>query len=297
MNLFSALCLSTVCLLAGCIGPPIPLSEQTRSQLGQQAPVRFVLTFDDGPSGSDWWNPTERILDDLADNPVMPGIKAVFFVQTGAVGGGGSDTGRALMVRQGREQHVLGFHSATPRHTNHRSLSPQQLEQSLTDGLGIIARQTGQQATLLRPPFWNYDQRTFAAYRSKGLRVLLTDLSANDGKIYGFNMSPRRRENLLLQVSQVRERIARGELPTVDGAIPVVVTFHDVNRYTARHIQEYLQILIDSARVDGLPLAARPFYDDQAELLRAATARTVPDDGRVVHLPGIWDWLWDHNGH
>ncbi|BAP44916.1 polysaccharide deacetylase family protein [Pseudomonas sp. 21LCFQ02] len=297
MNVLNALCLSAVCLLAGCIGPPVPLTEQTRTQLSQQAPVRFVLTFDDGPSGSGWWNPTARILDDLADNPVMPGIKAVFFVQTGAIGGGGSDTGRELLRREGRELHILGFHSATPRHTNHRSLSPEQLEQSLRDGLRIIAEQSGQQATLLRPPFWNYDHRTFAAYRAKGLRVLLTDLSANDGKIYGFNMSPRRRANLLLQVSQVRERIARGELPTVDGATPVVVTFHDVNRYTARHIHEYLQILIDSARADGLPLAAKPFYDDQAQLLRAATARTVPDDGRGVHLPGIWDWLWDHNGH
>lgn len=297
MNVLTALCLSAACLLTGCIASPIPLTESTRTQLSLQAPVRFVLTFDDGPSGSDWWNPTARVLDDLAVNPVMPGIKAVFFVQTGAVGGGASDTGRELMRREGREQHILGFHSATPRHTNHRSLSPEELEQSLSEGLRIIAEQSGQHATLLRPPFWNYDQRTFAAYRQKGLRVLLTDLSANDGKIYGFNMSPRRRENLLSQVSQVRERIAKGELPTVDGAIPVVVTFHDINRYTARHIQEYLQILIDSARADGLPLAAKPFYDDQAELLRAATARTVPDDGRVVHLPGIWDWLWDHNGH
>ena len=29
--------------------------------------------------------------------------------------------------------------------------------------------------------------------------------------------------------------------PGVDGVIPVVVTFHDINRYTARHMQEYLQ--------------------------------------------------------
>ncbi|WNW10179.1 polysaccharide deacetylase family protein [Pseudomonas sp. DTU_2021_1001937_2_SI_NGA_ILE_001] len=293
----NALVLALAVLLAGCIGPPIPLTERTVENLRQQAPVRFVLSFDDGPSGSDFYNPTARILDDLADNPVMPGIKAVFFVQTGAIGGGGTATGRELMRREGRERHVLGFHTATPRHTNHRSLSPEALEQALTDGLRIIQAETGQHATLVRPPFWNYDRRTFAAYQQKGLSVLLTDLSANDGKIYGFNMSPRRRENLLLQVSQVRERIAHGELPVVDGATPVVVTFHDVNRYTARHIQEYLQILLDSAQADGLPLAAKPFYDDPEELLRAATARTVRDASEPVRLPGWWNWIWDRNSH
>lgn len=296
-TVFVALWLSAACLLSGCIGAPLPLTEQTAEQLRQVPPVRFVLTFDDGPSGSSFYNPTERVLDDLADNPVQPGIKAVFFVQTGAVGGGGTDKGREVMRRQGQELHVLGFHSSTPRHTNHRSLSPEALEQSLSEGVQIIETQTGQHATLVRPPFWNYDHRTFAAYQRHGLHVLLTDLSANDGKIWGFNMSPRRRAHFLRQVSEVRERVARGQLPAVDGATPVVVTFHDINRYSARHIQEYLQILIDSARQDGLPLAAKPFYDDPAELQRAAMARTVKDGQTIVHLPGLWDWVWDHNGH
>lgn len=57
--------------------------------------------------------------------------------------------------------------------------------------------------------------------------------------------------------------------------IPVVVTFHDINRYTARHMQEYLQILMDSARVNGLKTAAEPFYTDTAQVERAAIARTV----------------------
>ena len=91
----------------------------------------------------------------------------------------------------------------------------------------------------------------------------------------------------------VRERIALGELPTVDGVIPVVVTFHDINRYTARHLQEYLQILMDSARIDGLKTAAEPFYTDHAALERAALARTVKQASEEVHLPGVWNWVWD----
>ena len=137
----------------------------------------------------------------------------------------------------------------------------------------------------------------FAAYRQHGLHVLLTDLSANDGKVWGFNASLRRRAHFLRSMSEVRERIAAGELPTVDGVIPVVVTFHDLNRYTARHAREYLQILLDSARATGVKVAQKPFYDDQAELQRAAMARTVRDGSQAVKLPGIWNWIWDGDSH
>ena len=102
---------------------------------------------------------------------------------------------------------------------------------------------------------------------------------------------------MLRQLSVVRERIALGELPTVDGVIPVVVTFHDLNRYTARHAREYLQILIDSANTTGLKLGQKPFYDDKAELQRAATARTVTGSSQAVQLPGLWNWIWDGDRH
>jgi peptidoglycan/xylan/chitin deacetylase (PgdA/CDA1 family) len=237
------------------------------------------------------------VLDSLAQNPVQPGIKAVFFVQTGAPRAGDSDIGRGVMHREQAEGHVLGFHTATHSHTNHRSLSPQELEQSLSKGSADIAAITGAPPTLVRPPFWSYDKRVFAAYQRHGLHLLLTDLSANDGKIWGFNASPRRRANMLRQLSEVRERIALGELPTVDGVIPVVVTFHDLNRYTARHAREYLQILLDSARATGVTVAQKPFYDDRAALQRAALARTVRSGSEAVKLPGIWNWLWDGDSH
>jgi len=279
--------------LLGCIGPPIALTPQTEQRLQAQPPVRFLLTFDDGPSASSFFNPTISVLDDLAHNPLVPGIKAVFFVQTHASRAGGSELGRKIMRREAAEGHVLGFHTATEWHTNHRSLSPEELEQALTEGCADITGIMGAAPTLVRPPFWNYDKRTFAAYQQHGLHVLLTDLSANDGKIWGFNMSPRRRANMLRQLSEVRERIAAGELPAVDGVIPVVVTFHDLNRYTSRHMQEYLQILMDSARQTGVTMAAKPFYDDRAQLQRAAMARTVISSAKPVHLPGVWNWWWD----
>lgn len=283
--------------LAGCIAAPIELTTDTETRLKAQAPVRFVLTFDDGPSASSLFNPTLTVLDSLKTNPVQANVKAVFFVQTRAPRAGNSDIGREVMRREQAEGHILGFHTATHGHTNHRSLSPQELEESLTNGSADIAAITGAPPTLLRPPFWNYDKRTFAAYQQHGMRVLLTDVSANDGKIWGFNASPRRRANMLLQLSQVREQIAKGELPTVDGAIPVVVTFHDLNRYTARHTREYLQILLDSAAATGVRLADKPFYDDHAALEKAALARTVQQSSEPVTLPGMWNWIWDSDGH
>ena len=295
---FKLLCAAIIALvLAGCIAAPIEMTAQTESRLKAQAPVRFVLTFDDGPSASSFWNPSATVLDSLKDNPVQPGIKAVFFVQTRAPRAGNSEIGRDIMRREFEEGHVLGFHTATHWHTNHRSLTPQELNESLGNGSADIAALTGAPPKLLRPPFWNYDKRTFAAYQQHGLQVLLTDLSANDGKIWGFNASPRRRANMLQQLSQVRERIALGEFPTVDGVIPVVVTFHDLNRYTARHMREYLQILLDSAAATGVRLAQKPFYDDHAELEKAALARTVRQSSESVQLPGMWNWIWDHDSH
>ena len=295
-SLFKIFCAAAIAFgLAGCIAAPIELTAQTETQLKAQAPVRFLLTFDDGPSASSFWNPSATVLDSLKDNPIQPGIKAVFFVQTRAPRAGNSEIGRGIMRREHDEGHILAFHTATHWHTNHRSLSPQELEESLSNGTADIAAITGAPPKLLRPPFWNYDKRTFAAYQQHGLHVLLTDLSANDGKIWGFNASPRRRANMLRQLSEVREQIAHGEFPVVDGVIPVVVTFHDLNRYTARHTREYLQILLDSAAVTGVPLADQPFYVDRAALEKAALARTVQQSSQPVHLPGIWNWIWDRD--
>jgi peptidoglycan/xylan/chitin deacetylase (PgdA/CDA1 family) len=295
---FKLLCTALIALgLTGCIAAPIEMTAQTETRLKTQAPVRFLLTFDDGPSASSLWNPSATVLDSLKDNPLMPNIKAVFFVQTRAPRAGNSDIGRGIMRREHEEGHILAFHTATHWHTNHRLLDPQELEESLTNGTADIAAITGAPPKLLRPPFWNYDKRTFAAYQQHDLHVLLTDLSANDGKIWGFNASPRRRANMLRQLSEVRERIALGEFSTVDGVIPVVVTFHDLNRYTARHTREYLQILLDSAAATGVKLADKPFYDDHAALEKAALARTVESSSEAVNLPGMWNWIWDHDAH
>lgn len=255
-------------------------------------PIRFLLTFDDGPSAAVYNNPTEQILDVLAHNAAQPGVKAVFFVQTRAGNAGASEVGAGLLRREHGEGHLLGFHTATPGHANHRFLGADKLEESLGYGVADLQAVTGVAPSLLRPPFWNYDAATLAAYHRHGLQLLLTDLSANDGKIWGVNFSWHKRSNMLSGLGKVRQRWLAGAMPVVDGSVPVVVTFHDVNTYTARHIEEYMGILLDVAKELEIPLAAKPFYDDGAELERAAMASTVATADAHPRLPGLWNWLW-----
>jgi peptidoglycan/xylan/chitin deacetylase (PgdA/CDA1 family) len=256
------------------------------------APVRFLLTFDDGPAAAASDNPTVHILQTLAANPVQNEIKAVFFTQTRAWNGGGTAIGRALIRREHDEGHVVALHSATPHHSNHRFMDRATLDASMQLGVDDLTGVTGVAPKLVRPPFWAYDAATLESYRQHGLRMLLTDLSANDGKIYGVNFSWHKRSNMLTHLAETRKRWAEGAMPAVDGSTPVVVTFHDVNTYTSRHIDEYLQILIDVAKELDVPLAAKPFYDDREELERAALASTVDGADARPRLPGLWDWLW-----
>ncbi|MFZ6751403.1 polysaccharide deacetylase family protein [Undibacterium sp. Ren11W] len=267
-------------------------SVQADELSAQPAPIRFLLTFDDGPSGSGFANPTAQVLDVLARNNQQVGIKAIFFVQTRANRSGATELGKALLQREHDEGHILAFHTATTSHANHRFLDAAELELALSNGCADLQMYTGSAPKLIRPPFWNYDARTFAAYQAHGLHLLLTDLSANDGKIWGINFSLNKRRNMLQHLRLLRERWRKDELPVVDGNTPVVVTFHDLNRYSASVLEDYLEILLDVARELEMPTASKAFYDDRDELERAALARSIRDPDSKPTLPGFWSWLW-----
>jgi peptidoglycan/xylan/chitin deacetylase (PgdA/CDA1 family) len=254
--------------------------------------VRFLLTFDDGPAAASDDNPTVHILEVLAHNPHLDNIKAVFFTQTRAWHGGGTEMGRSLIRREYAEGHIIGLHSATTFHSNHRFMSREHLDETMQLGVSDLLAETGVAPKLVRPPFWAYDADTLASYHAHGMRMLLTDLNANDGKIYGINFSWHKRSNMLTHLAETRKRWAAGEMPSVDGATPVVVTFHDVNTYTSRHIDEYMDILLDVARELKVPLADKPFYDNHDELERAALAATISSPDAKPQLPGLWNWLW-----
>jgi peptidoglycan/xylan/chitin deacetylase (PgdA/CDA1 family) len=238
--------------------------------------VRFLLSFDDGPSAVPVANPTRAILDRLADNPVQPGIKAVFFVQTRNRGGGGTDIGRALLERMHVEGHVLALHSGTPRgHINHTRMPLDELTASLAQGTADLRRITGRVPRYIRPPYWAYNLDTLARYRAQGLGMLLDDVAFGDGKIHGYSSNRRTAALVHAELSRVAAAIHAGLVPALDGVYPVVVTLHDTNPATARDLDRYLAKLVRGAAVVGLVVAERPFYDATDNVDRVLALRAV----------------------
>jgi peptidoglycan/xylan/chitin deacetylase (PgdA/CDA1 family) len=246
----------------------------SKKTVPKNAKVRFLLTFDDGPSGKTRKNPTRQILYALQHNVVQKDIKAIFFVQSRDPRLGGSPQGQQIMRQQFQQGHILAVHSGTARgHVSHVKLLRRGLGQSLKDCMNDIRQVTGENPLLVRPPYWAYNRETILHYQQHGLHVLLTDARAFDGKIRGYNVSLRRRSSMRKQLTLVKNRIHESLLPAVDGVIPVVVTFHDINTFTARHMSEYLHILLQEANRVGLPLSTPAFYTDRKNIYRAALER------------------------
>lgn len=229
---------------------------------------RFVVTFDDGPHAN-----TASILEQLASNPVQRGIKAMFFVQTRNTEAGRSGFGRSLLQREYADGHVLGLHTGTPGHVSHTSLSQADLDRSLQNGMEDIRVITNARPMFVRPPYWRFNVNTQAGYTRHGLHMVLSDAKAYDGVDWGQHLF--RRWNFRSHLDAIRCRMQLGGIPTVFGTAPIVVTFHDTNNYTAGHLIEYLDLLIDESDRVGLRLGKKPFYDNASEIMRAALCRAV----------------------
>jgi peptidoglycan/xylan/chitin deacetylase (PgdA/CDA1 family) len=249
---------------------------QTRADLPENAKIRFLLTFDDGPSGSSTKNPTLTVLDTLKRNSVQPDIKAVFFIQSRDPRVGGSKVGKKLIQREHKEGHLLAVHSGSFRgHVSHTKMNDTELRESLTNNIDDIQQLTGLRPTLVRPTNWLYDDRTVKVYQRTGLTMMLTDVRTFDGKIRGYKVSIRRRSSMRGQLKKVHKRMAQNLLPIVDGIVPVIVTFHDINTYTAKHMDEYLRIIVEESARINLPISDPPFYNRTDELREAAVKRAA----------------------
>src|SRR5262245_18308548 len=134
-----ALCAAVLC--TGCAIPTPP------AQRVPGPPVRFLLTFDDGPSTREPYNPTRAVLDQLANNPVQRDVKAGFCVRTRDTRAGAAAAGLALMERGHAEGHVLALHTSTPSHRSHLRMSDAALTASLLDGVADLYGVTGRAPT------------------------------------------------------------------------------------------------------------------------------------------------------
>lgn len=251
------------------------------------APVRFLLTFDDGPSGSLQNNPTASILDQLADNPIQPGVKAIFFVQTRYHKSGGSDIGQQLLRRIHGSGHLLALHSGSDRgHINHTSMPSDELEQSLRDGIDDIRLITEAPARFVRPTFWAFNNATLAAYEHNRLHMLMYDIRVNDGITGGINYVWRLRLRVAAEMRTMRARIEEGVVPMVGDTIPLIVAFHDTNRLTAENLPVFMRLLLEEAHKQGLTVAIKPFFDTTEEINAMALARS-PDFLKWARVTGL----------
>jgi peptidoglycan/xylan/chitin deacetylase (PgdA/CDA1 family) len=269
MSRFRILVLFASVLLSGCLTATVEPS----TALAQTC--RFLLTFDDGPSARSDFNTTLEILRQLENNDVQPGIKALFFVQTRNPTGGGTELGRSILRYKHSTGHVLGLHSGTEHgHIRHTKMPPEVLAASLRNGQDDLRAITGGDTVFIRPTFWGYNEQTHDLYTAHGLKMLLTDVNSRDGirfhNLFGM------RNRIRTALSRARHEIEHGRLPEYRGAIPIVITFHDLNTITARSISEYLRLLVEEAAVTGLPLTDKPFYDSADDILAAAARRATP---------------------
>ena len=226
--------------------------------------LRFLVTFDDGPHPN-----TGKVLRHLARNTVQPHIKGIFFVQTRHAKRGGSSDGRAMLEIERAEGHLLGLHTGTTKgHLSHTGMSPADLERSLLDGKEDLDQITGKPTMLVRPPYWLFNAATLNCYGRHRLHMLLSDIKAFDGVNWGIHLL--RKLNFRSQLAGLHTRFLRGALPVMNHTIPIVVTFHDTNAFTAQHLGDYLSLLVEEAARLGLPLHDKPFLDDPDELLAAA---------------------------
>ncbi|MGZ8383527.1 MAG: polysaccharide deacetylase family protein [Nitrospira sp.] len=232
--------------------------------------LRFLLTFDDGPHAN-----TGKVLRHLARNPIQQDVKAIFFVQTRYPKSGGSAEGRAMLAIEHAEGHLLGLHTGTARgHVRHTGMTPTDLDRSLLDGKEDLDRITGRPTLLVRPPYWLFNSSTLYRYSRHQLHMVLSDVKAFDGVNWGIHLL--RRWSFRSQLAKLRSRFFEGDLPVVNRSIPVVVTFHDTNAFTAEHVADYLRLLVDEAEQLGLPLHHKPFLDHPDELLEVGLRRALP---------------------
>jgi len=253
---------------------------------GEAPSIRFLLTFDDGPSIRLPYNPTLAIADQLASNDVQPGIKGLFFVQTGHPRGGGTPAGRVVMHQLSEQGQVLGLHSVSPRgHIDHTQVSAAELVRSLRESKDLVRGLTGVPVLFVRPPFGAYNPATQAIYEDAGLHMLMSDIRARDGVIYGYKASMSRRIHIRFALAALRAQVDPDRYAVEP--VPVVVAFHDVNAYTARHMTEYLHILVEEAARAGFAVPVRPFTGTVPEVVDIAVSRSVPNPRNIVLSPRV----------
>lgn len=247
------------------------------------APAKILLTFDDGPHRDN----TLLVLNELEKRDA----KAVFFVLTGPeilfrnmpfkmrFPKGETADGLQTMVEAAAQGNLLACHwggtyLAQSRYHPKRMREPAydatgdgvidkvsdsgnalesdliQCQQRLNEALNIVQKtqigegiQKPDDFEYIRPPIWKYkthDQDARSVYAALGMQMVLTDFKLGDGGMRFLGI-PR------------SKRMARNTAKAIlNGQREVVLTLHDSNTRTAKHLAKTLDKLESALQRSGL---------------------------------------------
>ena len=210
------------------------------------APVRVLLTFDDGPHsgalGGD--NRTEKVLDALRHKH----IKAAFFIQTHVPYRLASPNGFRIASRLHAEGHVLGVHTGGfVDHRCHkwRCTRPADII-GATNGLDsdmiraktAIKRIVGTDPKFVRATYGYTDANCMEVYSRNQLKHVYWDLVSGDD-----------RKNAT--AASVRAHLMTETKRLATGAVDLIYLLHDINEVTAENAVDFIDVIAVSVSENG----------------------------------------------
>jgi peptidoglycan/xylan/chitin deacetylase (PgdA/CDA1 family) len=210
------------------------------------APVRILLTFDDGPHDGalGGGNRTEQVLDALKHKR----IKAAFFVQTHAPNRLASPNGSRIGARIHAEGHLLAIHTGSfAEHRCHRWRCGQPpdilgssngLDSDMIRAKAAIRGFTGTDPQFVRATYGYTDDHCMEVYAHNRLQHIYWDLVSGDDAKTASHAS-------------VQAHLTAATKRAAIGAVDLIYLLHDINRVTAEHISDFIEVISTSVQENG----------------------------------------------
>lgn len=237
------------------------------------AAIPVLLTFDDGPhAGGTSSNLTRNIVATLKANAVQNGIVSVFFVQsharenngTGAEMRFGHPQGEAASLAAAADGHLIQIHTGSDidhaLHTSRVLAAPYNvtgstapdgqnaLESDLIRAKLRIKDKTGAESKYVRAVELARNASVNATYGRQSLKHIGVNVDGKDGGSASGSTPDGVKSKLRNGPTSVKTAIQ-------NGAVHLIVLFHDTNSETAAHLSDYLQVIKEECQSIGGPAA------------------------------------------
>jgi peptidoglycan/xylan/chitin deacetylase (PgdA/CDA1 family) len=234
------------------------------------APIRILLTFDDGPHagalGGD--NRTEQVLEVLN----RKGAKAAFFIQTHVRYRLACPNGLRIVSQIHAQGHVLGIHTGSlADHRCHKWRCTQPADiAGATNGLdsdmirakAAIKEIAGTHPKFVRATYGYTDSDCMDVYSKNHLKHVYWDLASGD-------------DSKTATASTIRARLLAETRRLATGA-DLIYLLHDINRLTAEHLAEFIETIASAVRMNGY-MPAFAAHGTEAESIMEAKSRPGTD--------------------